>query len=450
MNLIRLSFFILTLSFSMFACAQTDYSKQWPQFRGPFASGIVESNSLPDKWDIKTGENIKWKINIPGLGHSCPVIWDDKIFITTAISVTGNDSLKAGLYGDIDNVNDSSVHEFRVYCIDKNTGKILWNELSCKNIPKTKRHTKASHADPTPATNGKYVVAFFGSNGLYCYDFNGKLKWKKDFGKMNAGFYRTPDVEWDVSSSPIIHNNTVIIQCDILGDGFITALDIETGNEKWRTPRKDVPSYSVPNFYNVGDIQQLIVNGYEHIGAYDFNTGEEIWKLKGGGDIPVPTPIFANGLIYIHSAHGRNSPIFAIKPEAKGDISLNGDSTSNKYIVWSIKRGAAYIPTDMVYGDYFYNLGDGSGKLTCYDAKTGKIIYEEKLPGVGAVSASGIASNGKLYYSSEQGDVFVVKAGNKFELVSKIPLNDIIMATPAISENILIFRTQHYLIAVGK
>jgi len=451
MNLSKFSLlFLIIIGYNFSLKGQMDYMEQWPQFRGPYASGIVESRSLPDKWDIKTGENIKWKIKIPGLGNSSPVIWDDKIFITTAISNSGTDSLKAGMYGDVDNVNDSSIHEFRLFCINKYTGEILWNQLVNKCVPKTKRHTKASHADPTPATNGKYVVAFFGSNGLYCYNFKGELKWKKDFGKMNAGYYQTPDMEWDISSSPIIHNNIVIVQCDILGDGFLTAIDIETGNEKWRIARKNVSTYSVPNFYNKGDIQQIIVNGYENIGGYDFNSGLEIWKLKGGGDIPVPTPFFANGLIYIHCAHGRNSPIFAIKPEAKGDISLTGDSTSNKYIVWSKKRGAAYIPTDLVYADYFYNLSDWSGKLTCFDAKTGKLIYEEKLPEAKAITASGIASNGKIYYSSEEGTVFVVKAGNVFELFSKNSLNDVVMATPAISENMLFFRTQHYIIAIGK
>ncbi len=444
-----LLFITLICSYSSIL-SQVDYEKQWPQFRGPFASGIVESDNLPDKWDIKTGENVKWKIEIPGLGHSCPVIWDDKLFVTTAISGCGTDSLKAGYYGNVDNVNDTSVHEFRILCINKNTGKILWNKQAYKGVPKTKRHTKASHADPTPATNGKYVVAFFGSNGLYCYNFKGELKWKKDFGKMNAGFYRTSHIEWDVSSSPIIYNNTVIIQCDILGDGFITAIDIENGKEKWRTPRKDVSTYSVPGIYNNGDIQQVVVNGYEHIGGYNFNTGKEIWRLKGGGDIPVPTPIFANGLIYIHSAHGKQSPIFAIKPEAKGDISLDDKSSSNEFVVWSIKRGGAYIPTNIVYGDYLYNLRDYGGKLTCYNAKTGELVYEDKLPDSKSITASPIASKGKIYYSMEDGTVFIIKAGEKFEIIAKNSLDETIMATPAVSNNMLFFRTQHYLFAIGK
>ena len=428
--------------------AQTEYNNQWPQFRGPFASGIVESNQLPDRWDITTGENILWKLKIPGLGHSSPVIWGDRLFITTAISGSGSDSLKVGLYGDIDEVGDRSEHEFRVYCIDKKSGELLWERLVHKGVPVTERHTKSSHANPTPATDGRYVVAFFGSDGLYCYDFEGKLVWKKMFGRINAGPYTDPDVEWGFASSPIIHENRVIVQCDIVGDGFLASLDLETGKEIWRTPREDVATWSTPNFLNKDGERQIVVNGFSQIGGYDFDTGEELWRLGNGGDAPVPTPVFAHGLIYIHSSHGRYQPIFVIRPEARGDITLDKESTTNESIVWSIKRGAAYMPTNLVYGNYLYNLRM-NGNLTCFDARTGEVIYKERIPDAMGITASGVASNGKLYYSLEQGDVVVVKAGREFELLSRNPMDDLIMASPAISEDMLFFRTQHYLVAVG-
>ncbi len=430
------------------AGAQTDYMKQWPQFRGPFANGIVETTALPDHWDITTGENIRWKLQIPGLGHSSPVVWENRLFITTAISGSGNDSLKVGLYGDIDEVGDRSEHEFRLYCIDKNTGDVLWERLVFRGVPKTERHTKSSHANPTPATNGEYVVAFFGSEGLYCYDMDGELVWKQDFGKMNAGPYSDPDVEWGFASSPIVHENRVVVQCDFLGDGFIVSLDLKTGAEIWRTAREEISTWSTPNFYNKGPHSQVVVNGYQHIGGYDFDTGKEIWKLGNGGDAPVPVPIFGHGLIYVHGSHGRYSPIFAIKPDAKGDITLDPDSTSNAYIAWSIKRGAAYMPTNLIYGDYLYNLRM-NGNLTCFDAKTGKVIYKERLPEARGITASGVASGGKLYYATEQGDVYVVRAGPAFEVISTNPLEDLIMASPAISDNMLFFRTRHHLVAVG-
>jgi len=431
------------------AVAQKDDAKQWSQFRGPLASGIIESENLPDKWDVSTGDHIKWKTEIPGLGLSCPVIWDDKLFVTTAVSEIGADSLKVGLYGDIASYDDESVHEFRVICVDKKSGDILWNKLARKSVPKTKRHTKGSHANPTAATNGKYVVAFFGSDGLYCYNLEGDLIWEKDFGKMHTGFFRARKAEWGFASSPIIHENQVIVQCDFFGDSFIASLDIETGAEKWRVPRNDVPTWSTPNVYTKGDRTQIVANGYKHIGGYDFETGAEIWKMKGGGDIPVPTPFFAHGLIYIHSAHGKSSPIYAISPEAKGDISLKKDETTNEFIPWSIKRGGAYNPTNIVYDDYLYNMSMG-GRLSCYKALTGELVYREVVAGASGITASAIASNGKLYYSTEKGDVFIVKAGQKFELIAKNSMNDVIMATPAISDDRLYFRTQKYLISIGE
>ncbi len=441
----------LCFTYLLASCHGEDkYINQWPQFRGPYASGIVETNSLPDKWDVKTGENIRWETEIPGLGHSSPVIWDNKLFITTAINTSGNDSLKVGLYGNVANYKDSVIKEFRLICIDKNNGQILWNKLAHKGIPKTKRHTKASHADPTPATNGKYVTAFFGSNGLYCYTIEGELVWKKDFEKMNAGYFLTPDIEWNVSSSPVIYDNTVIVQCDILENSFLMALDVETGEIKWRVDRDEVSSYGAPTIYEYNGIKQVIVNGFKHIGAYNFDNGEEIWKMSGGGDIPVPTPVVGEGLIFIHSAHGKSSPIYAISPSAKGDITLEKDSLTNEYIQWSIKRGAGYIPTGFVYGKYYYNLVGWIGRLTCYEAKTGKQIYQEKLPETRGITASGIASNGRLYFTSEQGDVYVVKAGEHFEILGQNSLHDIVMATPAISDNTLFFRTQNSLIAVGQ
>ena len=191
-----------------------------------------------------------------------------------------------------------------------------------------------------------------------------------------------------------------------------------------------------------------MVNGYSQIGGYDFDSGKELWKLSNGGDAPVPTPIFAHGLIYIHGSHGRYQPIFAIRPGVRGDITLDKESTSSENIVWSIKRGAAYMPTNLVYGDYLYNLRM-NGNLTCYDAKTGEVIYKERIPDAMGVTSSGVASNGKLYYSLEQGDVVVVKAGPVFELLSRNPMDDLIMASPAISDDMLFFRTQHYLVAVG-
>ena len=426
--------------------SQTSYNDQWPGFRGPNGLGFIENSKPSTSWSVSIFKSVKWKTPIPGLGHSSPVIWDNFLFVTTATNSINSESLKVGLYGDIDEANDSVVHEFKVYCQDKYTGKILWERVAHKGIPKSKRHTKASQANCTPATDGKYLVVNFGSEGLYCYDFKGDLVWKKELGLMNPGWNRTPGIEWGYSSSPVIFRNKIVLQCDIPKNPFLAVLDLATGKEIWRTSRVgEAQTYCTPAIYSKGGVMQIIVNGYMCMGGYDFETGKEIWKLSNGGDIPSPTPVIVNDLIYLNSAHGKFSPIFAVRPNAAGDITLAPDSTKSKYIAWSEKRGGAYMQTPLIYRGYLYNI-NVNGQLTCFDALTGEVKYKESLNE--AFTASGIAADGKLYFSSEEGNVYVVKAGPAFQLLAKNDLKDICMATPAISGNTLFFRTQHYLIAV--
>jgi outer membrane protein assembly factor BamB len=425
----------------------TNDGVNWPSFRGPNANGIAESYSTPISWDVDTAKNIKWKIPVPGLAHSCPIIWGDRMYITTATGETDAE-LKVGLYGSIEPVDDDSIHEWKVYCLDKNTGKILWEKTAHKGVPKVKRHPKATHANSSPATDGKYVVAFFGSEGLFCYDRDGNLIWKKDFGLLDSAFFMVPSAQWEFASSPVIHQGVVIVQCDALNTAFLAALDIQTGKELWRTTREDVPTWSTPTIH-VGERQtQIIVNGFKHIGGYDFKTGKELWKISGGGDIPVPTPVVAHGLVFINSAHGRLSPIYAIKLDSDGDISLTEEKTSNESIVWSVRRGGSYMLTPLIYGDFLYNV-QSNGALSCYRAKTGELVYKEQLGKMTGFSASGVAADGKLYFTSEEGDVFVLKAGPEFEVLSTNSMKDECMATPAISEGTLYFRTHHYLVAVS-
>ena len=445
-SIFRYLLFVIFISIVKNLQSQIPYSSQWPGFRGPQGCGFIENVKTALNWNIDSSKNIKWKTPIPGLGHSCPVIWDDYLFVTTATNKANNESLKVGLYGDIDEANDSIEHEFKVYCLDKNTGKIVWERVAHKGIPKSKRHTKGSQANCTPATDGKYLVVHFGSEGLYCYDLKGNLIWEKDMGLLNPGYYETPGIEWGYSSSPVIFKDKIIVQSDIPKTPYITALDLSTGNEVWKTSRGDeVQTYCSPAVYTKNGKSQVIANGYRHISGYDLETGKETWNLSNGGDIPTPTPVVANDLIYLNSAHGKFSPIFAIRPSATGDITLAPDSTKNKYIAWSVKRGGAYMQTPLVYGGYLYNL-QINGQLTCFDAATGLVKYKESLKE--AFTSSGIAADGKLYFSSEDGNIYVIKAGPEFKLLAKNQMKDICMATPAISGNVLFFRTQHYLIAV--
>jgi outer membrane protein assembly factor BamB len=420
----------------------------WPAFRGPNASGIAEGFATPTRWNVPAGENVRWKTTIPGLGHSAPVIWGNNLFITTAISGQTNAELKVGLYGDIKSVQDDTSHKWMVYCLDKRTGKILWEKVAYTGVPKIKRHPKSSHASSTPATDGKHVVVMFGSEGLYCYDMKGKLLWKKDFGVLDSGFYMVPAAQWGFASSPIIYEDKVFLQCDVQKGSFVAAFNVKDGSEIWRTPREDVPTWSSPTVHRSGDRTLLLLNGYKQIGGYDAATGKEVWRLKGGGDIPVPTPIVAHDLVFITNAHGRMAPIYAIRLDATGDISLGENATSNKYVAWSVPRDGAYMITPLIYGDYLYN-SKNNGVLHCFEAKTGNRVYQERLgDGTTGFTASPVAADGKLYYSSEDGDIYVIKAGPKFEVLAKNEMGEICMATPAISEGVLFFRTQGHVVAI--
>jgi outer membrane protein assembly factor BamB len=422
--------------------------QNWPRVRGPQARGVAEGHPTPVEWDAASGKNILWKRPLPGLAHSSPIVWGDSVFVTSAVNEEGGSFLKVGLYGDITPVREEPRHRFMLYRIDKRTGEILWERAAYQGVPRRPRHPKSTHANPTPATDGSRVVAFFGSEGLYCYDMEGTLLWKKDFGPLDAAFYVAPDAQWGFASSPVIHDGVVYVQCDVLNDPFLAAFDLETGEEIWRTPRDDVPTWSTPTVHETKEGTLLLVNGWKHMGGYDAKTGKEIWRLRGGGDIPVPTPVVAQDLVFITNAHGSDSPIYAVRLDAKGDISLEDGHTSNPNIAWSIPRGGAYMQTPLVYGEYLYNCRD-NGVLSVYQARTGERMYQVRLGGGGGgFTASPVAADGKVYFTSEEGDVYVVKAGPEFELLATNPLDEVTMATPAISEGVLYFRTRAALLAI--
>jgi len=446
-NLLLLAIIVLSI-FSVNA-QNPDPVRQWFMYRGNYASGVLDNANLPLKWNAETGENIAWKTNIPGLGHSCPVVWGDKIFITTAVSSEDKGDIQTGIYGSIDPVQDSSVHEWNLYCIDKKTGKINWEKTAYKGVPKQKRHPMSSHANCTPATNGEFVVAFFGSEGLYCYNMNGELQWQKDFGVLKSVFFMVETAEWEFASSPLIHDNVVIIQCDVQENSFLAAYDLATGKELWRKQRDEYPGWCTPNIYFDGDKTRIAVNGFKHRGGYDFKTGDEIWRMSGGGDIQVPTPVVGNDLVYFNSAHGKISPVMAINKNAKGDITLAENETSNAGVKWAHLRGGSYMGTMLVYGDYLYNAA-WNGKLTCYNAQTGEQIYSEKVGNGNSYTSSPVAADGIIYIADNDGKVYSVKAGAEFQLLYENKLGETYMSTPAIADNYLFFRTVNHLIAVSE
>lgn len=444
--------FILLILFSFIftSCKQAvDPGQQWSMYRGNSISGVMDNANLPETWNLKTGENIAWKTEIPGLAHSCPIVWGNKVFVTTAVNTATQEDIQTGIYGSIGSVPDSSVHDWKVYCLNLQSGNIEWESTACSGIPEQKRHPMSSHANASPATNGEYIVAFFGSEGLYCYNMKGKLVWSKDFGVLKSNFFLVPDAEWEFSSSPLIHKNVVIIQCDVAENSFVAAFDIKTGEELWKQNRDEYPGWGTPNIYSEGSRDLVVVNGYKHRGAYDFETGEEVWRMSGGGDIPIPSPIVGDKFIYFNSAHGKSSPVMSIRKEAKGDITLADGETTNEYVLWSKERGGAYMSTMLLYGDYLYNA-HWNGNLTCYNALTGEEMYSEKVGDGNSYTSSAVAADGVVYVADNRGSVYSVKAGSAFEILATNQLNDVYMSTPAIVKDYMVFKTARHLIAVSK
>jgi outer membrane protein assembly factor BamB len=424
-------------------------AQNWPSFRGPGGSG-VGTGSPPIRWNVETGENLKWKVRIPGFGHSSPVVWGDRIFVTTAVSNAGPaPELKTGwLGGSVDSATDQGDWTWKVLCLDKANGAILWEKDGCTGVPKIKRHPKSSHANSTPATDGRHVVAFFGSEGLYCYDTRGQLLWKNDLGVLKAAYYEAPEAEWGFGSSPIIYQNKVIVQCDVLDGAFWASFDVETGRELRRVSRADVPTWCTPAICESGGRTQLICNGWKHMGAYDLETGEELWTLSGGGDIPVPTPQVAHGLIFLTSGHGR-SPIYAIRADARGDLTPQDDEKLPEGLAWWKSRMGSYMPTPLVLDDSLYVAND-IGVLTVFDGRTGAQRYRARIKEGGNFSASIVAADGRLYFLNEDGDTFVLKAGDTYELLAQNSVDEPCLATPAISDGLLLIRGRNHLFCLGR
>ncbi|MEM7199045.1 MAG: PQQ-binding-like beta-propeller repeat protein [Planctomycetota bacterium] len=420
----------------------------WPSYRGPSAGGVASGDApTVAEWDVESGENIVWKTAIPGLAHSSPVIWGDRIFLTTAIS-DADAELIVGLYGSVAPVEGDGAQEFAVLCLDRSNGAVLWTRTAWQGQPKFKRHPKGSYAASTPATDGKHVVAFFGTEGLYCYDVEGEQLWHKDLGSLDAGWFVSRDAEWGFGSSPVIHDGRVYIQCDVQENSFVAALDVATGEEIWRTERDEVPTWSSPTVHITPARRQLIVNGWRHAGAYDLDKGTALWQMERefGGDIPVPTPVVAHGLAFFTSAHGRASPVMAVSIDATGELPLKADD--NEHVAWSIRSGGNYMQTPIVYGDELYCCRD-MGVLSCFDARTGERHYKKRLDAGLGFTASGVAAAGKLYFTAEPGDVFVVAAGTEYNVLAINELGETCLATPAIAQGTLYFRTRNHLIAIG-
>jgi outer membrane protein assembly factor BamB len=411
---------------------------------------VAEDQNLPERWNGTTGENIRWKTAIPGLAHSSPVVWEDRIYVTSAISSRTGVTFKHGLFGEGDASDDRSVHRWKVFCLDRKTGKMLWERTAYEGVPREKRHIKGTYANSTPATDGAHVVAFFGSQGLYCFDRGGRLLWKRDLGVLDVGAYDAPKYEWGTASSPVIYKNRVFVQCDTQKEDFLLALDLETGAPVWRAARDELPSWGTPTVYPGSARVELITNASNFIRGYDVETGRELWRLGGSSKITAPTPVFSGDLMVVGSGRRPEAPLFVIRASASGDITLREGETANTHIAWSRQQRGPYMPTPLIYRDLLYVLAN-QGILDCYELRGGKELYRNRIPHQGGgFSASPIAADGRIYLSSEDGDIFVVRCGPKFDLIATNPMGERLMATPALAGGAMYVRGEKHLLAVSR
>jgi len=417
----------------------------WPGWRGD-GQGISSETNLPLKWS--DDEGIKWKTPIPGAGHSSPIIWENRVFVTTAVADDPNvQTFRGGMYfgGDRKKPDDSE-YTYNLICLNAEKGEILWEKAVTKQRPRTPRHTKNTYASETPVTDGKYIFASFGSAGLYCVDFDGNLIWQRDLGLMRrrAG--------WGTAASPTLFRNTVIVNCDSDDESYITALDKTTGEPLWRTERNEKASWSTPFLFQSGDRTIIVTNAMRRMRGYDASTGKLLWECAGGSMITVPSPVATRGLVFISSGHNllRRQPIVAVRPDASGDITPDKGQSSSHGVAWMHPRGGPYVTSPIAMGDYLYIPID-KGYLTCYEALTGKTVYEkQKLGNRNTITASPIAGDGKIYIQTEDGECYIIKPGLEFEILAVNKLDEVFCASPAVSTGRLFLRGRKYLYCIGK
>jgi outer membrane protein assembly factor BamB len=421
----------------------------WPSFRGPGASGVADGQSLPDEWDGETGRNVLWKTAVEGLAHSSPIVWGSRLFVTSAVSSRKDASFRPGLYGDGDASDDRSRQQWVVSAFDKRTGALLWKRVAEEGVPLDKRHIKSTYASATPATDGRIVVASFGSQGVHAYDVEGGFLWKVDLGRMNLGAYDIPTFEWGPASSPILWHGMVFVQCDTQEDSFVLALDAESGKTLWKSDRDELPSWATPYVYEGASGAELVTNAPNYIRGYDPRTGAELWRLGGSSKITAPTPIAAASLIVVASGRRPEQPIFVVRAGARGDLTLEPGRESSASVAWSRTRRGPYMPTPLAYRGVLYVLGN-NGVFDAYELGSGKELYRERVPHLGSgFSASPVAADGKIYLSNEDGEMIVVEAGGVFRHVATNRMGELLMATPALSDGVMYVRGTSHLFAIG-
>lgn len=422
-------------------------SSNWAQWRGPDSQGISYDKNLPTEWSET--KNVLWKAELPGKGFSQPIIWGNKVFLTTDVEggpapeshkapkhMLGDKEYK---HPDWDSVD--KIHTFKTLCLNRDTGKILWEQTSYSGTVFDYRHKRGNYAAPTAVTDGKYVISYFGSEGVYCYDFNGKLIWKKNIGNIDT-------FGMGVGASPVLYENLVIFVCDqnlaVPKDSFMIALDKKTGNQVWRVDRPIQGSWFTPVIVKTAGRTEMVTSGNEFLISYDPATGKELWRTGGLKSHAIATPVIGHGLAVLSSGYPSKA-ITAVRLGGSGNL----DNTDK--IAWKYNKGTAYVPSPILYGDYVYLMND-QGALTCLDAKTGQVIYEGGRVPVNAkfYGASPVAFEDKILLTNDDGETFVIKAGPKHEVLATNSIGEPCRTSIAIADGKLFIRGDKHLFCIGK
>jgi outer membrane protein assembly factor BamB len=420
-------------------------AEDWPGWRGD-GRGISPEKNLPLTWSEKEG--VQWKTPIPGAGHSSPIVWGSRVFVSTAVAQDPNvQTFRGGVYmGGNNSRPDASEHAYRLICLDAEGGNVLWSKDVARQMPKTRRHIKNTYASETPVTDGKYVFVSFGPVGLYAIDFDGNVVWQRDLGPMPR------QRGWGTASSPILFRNTVIVNCDSDGESYIAAFDRTNGEPVWRTERKEGASWGTPFLFESEGRTTIVTNASRRTRGYEAATGRLLWEGPGGSMITVPSPVATQGPVFLSSGHDLLShrPILAVRPQAAGDITPSAGRSHSQGVAWSHGAGGPYVTSPLALDEYLYVPQD-KGSLTCYEARTGQIVYEQQqLGNRTTITASAVAADGKIYVQTEGGECYVVKPGAAFEILAVNKLDEVFCASPAVSAGKLYLRGLRHLYCIGR
>lgn len=440
--------------FSLFACSifQLTYAQQnsskfeqnWPQWRGPANSGYSAVADPPVEWSETS--NVKWKVEIPGKGHATPIVWEDKVFILTAIEtpdeIDGGEAEQSaasgGRRGPPSN-STRSIHDFNVIAINRVDGTTLWEKTVIKEAPADGTHGTGTWASNSPVTDGEHLYAYFGSRGLYCLDFDGNVIWQRDFGQMEK------KMSFGEGSSPALYKDKIVVQWDHEGESFLYILNKKTGKDIKTIKRNEATTWSSPVIVHVNNKDQVITSGTQQIRSYDLETGELVWYGTGMTQNVIPNPIVDGNMLYLMSGFRGNAFMAIDLNKAKDNID------GSDAIIWEYNQNTSYTPSALLANGKLYFLRSNNGNLTCLDAETGKENYSlEKLEGTGTIYASPVGAKDRLYVTSQSGITYVVKQGATFDILAKNQLDDGNFASPAIAGNELFIRGFQYLYCLSE